>query len=332
VSIAGVQNITVPSFDRTLRRLDPAGIAWDVEHALAQGFSATLLALNAGLSPAEMRQFVEIAVDAADSRLQIGIEMPAASFELARELLEFAGGAGATHALLTVPQGFLPADEAEVYAAYAPLLEVAQSMRLVLPIGAVGFPPELGGGVPWETWARLAGEPCVAAVHVTTWLPQVLFAALKLFSARLEVGIGTPLLLGALPLLHREYGVEWLSPAHWELWQSPEQPNVVRYLELVRASRKQEALDIHWRLGPARGIAFGAGLLDLELDGLPHYSMAKYVSWTVGGNGGVTREPALHVAAHQLQARQAMLRAVGIEPRAGEAEFLLGRSAAGAPG
>ena len=326
--IAGAENITVPSFDRTLRTLDDSGIRWDVEQAVAHGFAASLLALNAGLSPEEMRRFIEVAVDAAAGRLQIGIEMPAASFEVARELLEIVGPMGVSHALLTVPAGFAPRTDDEVYEAYSSLAE-ASTVPFVLPVGPVGFPPELGGGVPWGAWARLAGEGSAGGVHVTTWMPHVLFAALRMFAGRLEVGIGTPLLLGVMPLLHEHYGVSWLSPAHWELWQSPQHPHLVSYLEHLRAGRSQQALEVHWRLAPARGIAFGGGLLEPELDGMPHLALAKYCSWTVGGNGGVTREPALHVNPQQRQARRAMLLALGIEPSDdSEEQFLVGRTAA----
>ena len=319
MSFAGVQNITVPSFDPTLRELDERGVRWDVDHAVDQGFAATLLALNAGLSVDEMKRLVEIAVAAAGDRIDVGVEMPLASFDVAREVLAFAGEAGATHALLGRPVGWTPGGDDEVHDAYAGLAD-ASPLRLVLPVD--------GPMVPWGAYARLAALEAVAAVHVTTWLPQVLFGALQAFGGRLEIGIGSPMLTGALPLLAREYGVGWLSPAHWEMWQSPQSRYVVEYLENVVAGRKDEAMAIHWRLAPARGIAFGAGLLELELDGMPHWPMAKYVSWSVGGNGGVTREPALHVKPHQLKARQAMLRAIGIEPRTDEAEFLAGRSAA----
>lgn len=326
MSLLGVHNITVPSFDPTLRRLDEEGVRWDIRHSVAHGFSTTLLALNAGLSPDEMRRFIEVAVDEAAGALGVGVEMPIDSFALAREALASAEAAGATHAVLGVPQGWQPAGEDEIAAAYAELSE-ASGLHLVLPVGEVGFPSEIGGGVPWGAWARLAELDNVRGVHVTSWMPQVLFAALQMFAGRLEVGIGTPALLGAMPLLSREYGVRWLSAAPWEMWQSPDQPYVVRYLEHVVAGRHEEALNVHWRLAPARGIAFGAGLLDLELDGMPHWPMAKYISWSVGGNGGVTREPALHVKPHQAQARQAMLQAIGIAPRTDEAEFLAGRAA-----
>lgn len=326
MSLEGVENLTVPSFDPALRALDEAGIRWDVRQAVAHGFSATLLALNAGLAPDEMRRFVEIAVDEAGDDLQVGVDMPQDSFALAAEMLAFAAGAGATHALLGVPQSFAPSGEDEIHDSYAALAE-ASSLGLILPIGQVGFPMEIGGGVPWGAWARLAQLDVVRGVHVTTWMPQVLFGALLMFAGRLDVGIGSPALLGAMPLLHREYGVRWLGPGAWELWQSPEQPHLVRYLEHVTAGRTGEAMESHWRLAPARGIAFGAGLLELDLDGMAHWPMAKYLSWSVGGNGGVTREPALHVKPHQLQARAAMLRAIGIEPRTDEAEFLRGRAA-----
>ena len=112
------------------------------------------------------------------------------------------------------------------------------------------------------------------------------------------------------------------------MWQSPSERYIVDYLSRVAAGREDEAMAIHWRLAPARGIAFGAGLIDLALDGMPHWPMAKYVSWAVGGNGGLTREPALHIKPHQAQAQQALLRSIGIEPRSDESEFLVGRSAA----
>jgi 4-hydroxy-tetrahydrodipicolinate synthase len=319
MTFVGVQNITVPSFDASLAELDQRAIRWDIEQAAAHGFTATLLALNAGLSVDEMKQFVEIAVGAAD-RLQVGIEMPQMGFAVAAELHSFAADAGATHALLTEPVGWAPRDDDEYADAYAGLAE-ASSLRLVLPIA--------GPLVRWGAYGRLAALEPVQALHVTTPLPQILFAALQFARAGLEVGIGTPLLAGGLPLLAREYGVRWLAPAHWEMWQSPSERYIVDYLDHVVAGRKEEALAIHWRLGRARGIAFGAGLLDLELDGMPHWPMAKYMAWAVGGNGGVTREPALHIKPHQAQAQQAVLRSLGIEARSDEREFLVGRSAAG---
>ena len=329
MSLSGVQNVTVPSFDPTLRRLDEDGIRLDIRHAIAHGFSGTLLALNAGLSPDEMRRFVEVAIDEAADALRVGIEMPIDSFELARDVMMFAHDAGATHGVLGVPVGWQPAGEDEITAAYTNLAE-AGGLRLVLPVGQVGFAAHIGGGVPWGAWARLAELDNVRGVHITTWMPHVLFAALEMFRGGLEIGIGTPALLGAMPLLAREYDVRWLSAAQWEMWQSPDQPHIVRFLEHVVAGRKQEALDVHWRLAPAREIAFAAGLLDPELDGMPHWPLAKYVSWSVGGNGGVTREPALHVRPHQFEARKAMLRALGIDSRTDENEFLEGQAAAAA--
>jgi 4-hydroxy-tetrahydrodipicolinate synthase len=325
MSLRGVENITVPSFSASARDLDEDGIRWDIRHAIDQGFVATLLALNAGLAPAEMKAFIDIAVDEAAGRLQVGLDMPLDSFALAWEVLEHGEAAGATHAVLGSPPSFAPGSDDEVHDAFAPFA-AQTALRLVLPVGDIGLPARIGGGVPWGAWSRLAGHDSVRAIHITTWMPHVAFQALHLFSGRLEVGIGTPLLLGALPLLHREHRVAWLSPSHWELWQSPDRRNIVELLEHVLAGRKEEALAVHWRLAPALGIAFGAGLLEAGVEGMPHWPMAKYVSWSVGGNGGLVREPALRLKPHHLRARRDMLRAIGIEPSPDDGGWAAGRA------
>jgi len=325
VSLRGVEDITLPSFADGGRALDEDGVRWDVRHAIAQGFSATLLALNAGLSPAEMRRFVEVAVDEAGGRLQVGVDMPLDSLATAGGILAHAEAAGATHAVLGLPPSSPVGSDDDVYDALAPIAE-ATGLRLVLPVGEIGVPPHVGGGVPWGAWNRLAALDSVRAVTVTTWMPHVAYAAVRMFSGRLGVGIGTPALLGALPLLAREYGVAWLAPAHWDLWQAPEQPYLVRFLEHAVAGRQGEALDVHWRLAPARGIAFGAGLLEADVAGMAHLPLAKLASWTVGGNGGLLREPALRLRPQQVDARTAMLRSIGIAPRTDPAEFAAGRA------
>ena len=286
-----------------------------------------MCALETGLSPDEAKRFVSVACDEAGDELSVGVSLGVDSFALARELLEHAESAGASHALLGFPPTFRPTSDEDVY---EPLAELcgATALAIVLPVSdALGFHRVHPTGIPWGAYGRLSGHENVKGMHVTGFLPPLVSETFRNFGGRLAVGVGAPELLGAMVPLHRAYGADWLSAGHWELWQSPDRRYVVDYLDLIVAGRIDEARELYWRLAPARGIAFGTGIARPELEGLPHWPLAKFVSYTVGGNGGQLRDPALRLKGHEIQARLSMLRSIGIEPDDDLPGFMAGRSA-----
>ena len=80
-----------------------------------------------------------------------------------------------------------------------------------------------------------------------------------------------------------------------------------------------------WTLARANAIAMGGNIARGGDIGMYHWPMGKYVSWSVGGNGGAMREPAMKLTAGMMGQRKAALRSIGIEPREPDAEFWVGR-------
>src|SRR5712692_7072055 len=64
----GVCNVIIQSYTADLKRLNEKGIRHDVRRNIELGFWGALLVSEAGTTMAEMKQFMEIAVDEAKER------------------------------------------------------------------------------------------------------------------------------------------------------------------------------------------------------------------------------------------------------------------------
>jgi 4-hydroxy-tetrahydrodipicolinate synthase len=131
--------------------------------------------------------------------------------------------------------------------------------------------------------------------------------------------------MGFFPLLHRKYGAQWFGGGAWEMWNAPERPYLVEYYRHVVRGETDAARRIYWTLARANAAAMGGNIARGGDIGMYHWPMGKYVSWSVGGNGGAMREPAMRLPPFMMQGRKAALRAMGIEPREPDEEFWVGR-------
>jgi hypothetical protein len=156
--------------------------------------------------------------------------------------------------------------------------------------------------------------------------PAMTYECFERYGDRVQVNVGTPWLLGLFPLLHKRYGAQWFGGGSWEVWQSPEQPLLVEYYHHVIRGEFDKARSIYWRIAPANMMANRAGIARGGDIGMYHWPMGKYVTWSVGGNGGLTRQPAMRLTNEHMQGRKASLRMIGIEPRENDEEFFVGRA------
>jgi len=324
-ALRGVENVTMPSFTADFADLDEAGIRWDVDKAVEHGFCSTMCAVETGLSTDEAKRFLEIVADQAAGRIHVSFTLLNDSFEQSVELLEHAERVGCSHALLGYPATFRPSGPDDVYEATASLAE-ASNLGLVMyatdKFDFVRFHPS---HIPFEAYDRIADLPTVVGMKVGFADPAVTFESLRRYGDRVLVNVGTPWLMGLFPLLWREYGAQWFGGGSWEFWQSPEKPNVVEYHRLVTEGRYDEAMKLYFSLAPATGMAMREGIGRGGDIGMYHWPMGKYISWSVGGNGGLTREPAMRLTPMQMDMRKNALRAIGIEPRQPDEEFFVGR-------
>jgi 4-hydroxy-tetrahydrodipicolinate synthase len=325
-ALRGLENAIMPSFTPDLAALDEEGIRWDVRQAIAHGFFSTMCACEAGLTLEENKRFLDIVCDEAAGQILVSCTLLLDSFGDILELLAHAEIVGASHALLAYPQTFRPKTAEDILGATR---RISESTNLGLVMYAtdkfdfVRFHPS---HVPFEVYDEIADLPNVVSLKVGFGDPAMTFECFERFGDRVLVNVGTPWLIGLFPLLRRRYGAQWFGGGAWELWQSPEKPYLVEYYRHVVNGETGAARQIYWRISAANALASREGISRGGDTGMYHWPMAKYISWSVGGNGGLTRQPAMRLTAMQMQGRRMALRAIGIEPRENDAEFFVGRA------
>jgi 4-hydroxy-tetrahydrodipicolinate synthase len=324
-ALRGLENALMPSFTPDLADLCEEGIRWDVRQAIAHGFFSTMCVIEAGLTLAEQKRFVEIVCDEARGRILVSTTLLHDSFEDSLELLAHLERCGGSHALLGYPPSFRPETPDEIVAATA---RIAGSTNLGLVMYAsdkfdfVRFHPSQ---VPFEAYDRIADLPNVVSLKVGFGDAAMTVECFERFGDRVLVNVGTPWLMGFFPLLHRKYGAQWFGGGAWEMWNAPERPYLVEYYRHVVRGETDAARRIYWTLARANAAAMGGNIARGGDIGMYHWPMGKYVSWSVGGNGGAMREPAMRLPPFMMQGRKAALRAMGIEPREPDEEFWVGR-------
>jgi 4-hydroxy-tetrahydrodipicolinate synthase len=326
-ALVGLENALMPSFTPDLRDLDEEGIRWDVRQAKAHGFFSTMCAVETGLSTDEAKRFIAIVCDEAGSDLCVSFTLLNDSFEQSLALLEHAEQAGCSHALLGYPATFRPANAAEIYDKTAMLSE-ATTLGLVMYVSdKFDFGRFHPSQIPFEAYDRIAELPNIVSLKVGFGNPATAFEAFERYGEKVLVNVGTPMLMGLFPMLREQYGAQWFGGGAWEMWQSPEKPYLVEYHEAVMAGRYEESMRIYWQIAPATQIMMGS-IASGGDSGMYHWPFGKYVSWSVGGNGGAMREPAQRLSPMMMQSRKRALQAIGIEPPRDDEQFWIGRAEA----
>ncbi len=323
-ALVGVENALLPSFTPDLRDLDEAGIRHDVRQAIAHGFFSTMCACETGLTLAEQKRFVDIACDEAAGRILVSFTLLNDSFADSLELLAHAEAAGASHALLGYPQTFRPKTPDDIVRATQQLSE-ATNLGLVMyasdKFDFVRFHPSQ---IPFDAYDVIADLPNVVSIKVGFGDPATAFEAFERYGDRVLVNVGTPFLMGLFPMLRKAYGAQWFGGGSWEMWQSPDKPYVVDYHRAVMAGDADRARSLYWQLSRGNAIVMGSIARGGDA-GMYHWPFGKYIGWSVGGNGGPMREPAMRLMTPMTMSRKAQLRAIGIEPREPDDEFRVGR-------
>lgn len=325
-ALRGIENATLPSFTPDLRQLDEEGIRWDVRAAIRHGFFSTMCACETGLTLEENKRFIEIVCDEAKGKILVSFTLMFDSVEDNLAMLEYAESVGASHCLMAYPQTFRPENPEEIVRlseVYSESTNLGLVMYATDKFDFVRFHPSQ---VPFDAYDRIADLPNVVSLKVGFGDPAMTFEAFERFGDRVQVNVGTPWLLGLFPLLRKRYGAQWFGGGSWEVWQSPEHPLLVEYYNHVVNGEFDQARSIYWRIAPANMMANRAGIARGGDIGMYHWPLGKYITWSVGGNGGLTRQPAMSLTAEMMQGRKMALRAIGIEPRENDEEFFIGRA------
>jgi 4-hydroxy-tetrahydrodipicolinate synthase len=283
----GVENSIKPSFSSDFKTLDESGIRHDIEQTIRHGFFATFCASPSG-TPNEIERFLKIATEEARGRIFVGMNGLAPTIEESLDLLARGERAGCTHALVGFPRA-AKADTNEDVERYFRTLSEATNLGLVLYAtpnpGLRHLDPS---GIPIRAFERVADAPNVIAMKLTqTMNPAVAFTICERLAEKILIG---PADLDSLPLLAKQYAVQWTGQWIVEAVQSPDKPYIVDLMEALNERRFDRAMELYWQMEPAYRLVHRLQAPLLAKGGHPWAHM-RYFQWCVGGNGGLERDP-----------------------------------------
>jgi len=292
----GVCNVIMPSFTADLTRLNERAIRHDVRRNIENGFWGALLVSECGTTVDEYIRFMEIAVDEARGQHHFLIH---GTFDTREQIVSVAHAGesiGVTGLLLGHPNTFYPKTEGELL---GHLTAVAEQTRLAVCLFATvqmnlqrlhpsGYPPKvLAQAADLENVVAVkyeVGRPGIAG-DLEVW--KLLRGKRVLFSDPLEAHS---------PLTAELFGQQWMGTSNYEYWGDA----VPRYFSLLQRGLLEPAMEIYWRINPARQarVAIQATFAGANLI---HRYLWKYQGWLHGYNGGPMRQPVMKLNDSQMR-------------------------------
>jgi dihydrodipicolinate synthase/N-acetylneuraminate lyase len=288
-SMRGVCNVVMPTFTSDLKRLNEEAIRHDVRRSIELGFWGGLAVSECGTTFDEYVRFVEIAVDEAAGRYHV---VHHASFDTLEDTIaagKAAAAAGATVQLLSYAQSFYPTSDEEVEEYTRRVLDEVPLATVLFAVHLWNYqrlhPAELSPTLI----DRLSHHPLVVAVkcegggtgngaHVEV---------LERSGERLLVSDPRE---GTAPGHVKWFGMQWMGTSNFQYFGDA----VPRYFDLMHKGEWDEAMEIYWRIHPART----ARLADLASNAGSHFihrQSWKYQEWLNGFNGGPLRMPTMRL-------------------------------------
>ena len=315
----GVENTLFPSFTPDMKDLDEEGIRLDVRQSIAHGFFSMMCATETGLTIEESKRFVEIAADEAGDKIIVTTTLILNTFEEHIELMEHAEKVGVRGVLLGYPVTFHPEDKEEVYEVTKRFCDATNMHITLYPSPHFPFVNFHNSGFPLDVMVRLADIPNVVAVKI---------GEMGLY-ADVHRLIGDKVLVGCpvernVPLLIQGCGMQWMGAGCYEVFQSPEKPYLVEYFNLLLEGKSDAAMEIYWKLTPMRNI-FEQQFNQTVMTGTYNWHQQKFYQWCTGGNGGLTRQPAMKLHQWEADAIKMGFYTIDITPPDNDAEFYMGK-------
>lgn len=323
-TMKGVCGCLLPTLNSSLTAVNEAAIRHDVRREKELGFWGTLLVTECGTTTAEMREVIDVAVDEARA---VGLRtMLLASFPTLDDTIatvRHAQDAGVDLVLMSYPLLFYPRTEDEVFEYTKAVADSTDLGVMLFCIGLWNFHRFHPSGFSPRLIRRLIDEvPNVVAIKNEVGGPGSAGISEVFNRFRDEVVVCDPFEQDS-PTWVTTYGMPFMGTSNYEYMGG----EVPRYFGLLQDGEYDQAMDIYWRLHPARvanmqvaeGYVRGAGLV--------HRLVWKYQYWLNGFNGGPIRQPHLRLNDNQMRALRQGLERSGVTPTADEdASFFLGRN------
>lgn len=284
-NMRGVCNVLMPSFSADLKTLNEAGIRHDVRRIKELGFWGSLAVSECGTTHDEYLRMIEIAVDEGGPGYNVVFH---ASFDTQADVIELGKAAaelGATTNLLAYPPTFYPGSEDELYEYSTKVMDEVPLPTVLFSVRHWNFgrldPAEMSPALV----ARLAEHDRAVALKSEGAAPG------NGVHADVKRLCGDKLLISdpreATAPGHVQWlGMQWMGTSLFQYYGDA----VPRYFQLMQEDRWEEAMEIYWRIQPARA-ARAADTQSYHGANFIHRPAWKYMEWLNGFNGGPLRMP-----------------------------------------
>jgi 4-hydroxy-tetrahydrodipicolinate synthase len=316
----GIENVLLPSFTPDFSALDEDGIRWDVQQSIRHGFFSMLCAVESGLSWEEAKRFVAIAADEANGKIACAVTLLNDSHTKNMEMIAHGEKVGCTHFLMGYPANMNPKSPEEIMKATLEMCDATNLPMVLYPSPHYNFERFHHSGFPIDLMVRMADIDNVVAIKVGE--PGLISECLR--------GMADKILISCpierwWPMCWLTFKQQWIGAGPYEFLQSPEKPYMVEYSNLMMEGKMDQAMEIFWKITPAR-VIFEMSHMPVMMLGTYPWTQYKFYQWCVGGNGGVTRQPSMKIHQHEMEQIRMAYRMIGINPKSYDEEFYMGRS------
>jgi 4-hydroxy-tetrahydrodipicolinate synthase len=321
----GLEGVVIPSFSPDLAKLDEEGIRHDVRQNISQGFFSILCCVEScGMSYEERKKFLETVCDEARGKILVSIALMVDTVEADIDMLKHFEKVGGTHALLGYPVQYYPESEEDIYQVTKEVCDSTNLAMDIYPSPKFNFERFHPSTFPPKLLVPMADIENVVAMKSSIYdSPAYAAQCFRLVGDKILVNFPLDSLW---PITIPKYGQQWAGGAAYDVWQSPDNPRLVRQFELFMKGEMDKAMEIFWENTPIRN--FRAQEMEhYHYGACYHFTLWKYYQWLVGGNGGMLRQPVHRLYEHDKEGIKAAMKAVGkIKMReAPEEEFYVGR-------
>lgn len=317
-NMRGLENILIPSFTPDLKELDEEGIRWDVRQSIKHGFFSTLCASEVGLTFEEAKKFVEIAADEGKGKICVSTTLLFNSLEENIAMAEHAQKVGCHTALLGYPTNYYPNSPDDVYRATRDICDAAPDLGMVLYAyhnpNFHRISPTL---FPLNMLDRMAEINNVVGMKIGSGDPVFHMECFERCGDKILVNNPFP---SFFPMMVKKFKQQWAGAILFEMFQSPEKRYMVDFFDCLLEGKYEMAMDMYKVFKPLMMV-----LEQVLMIGVYPWGLFKYIQWCVGGNGGLTRKPALKMSLGQMYGIKAGFMMTGITPREPDEEFFVGR-------
>jgi dihydrodipicolinate synthase/N-acetylneuraminate lyase len=324
--LRGVAGCVAPTLTTDLKGLNEAAIRHDVRREKELGFAGMLLVAEVGTTPAEMRDFIDIAVDEAGGELITILQASEQTLQDNIDLIAHAEQAGADLVLPSFPLMFYPQSEDEVHAFFTGMADSTSMGMIVFAIHLWNF-----GRLHPSTFSpaliRRLVDDCPNVVAIKNEIGHPTVAGVTEVFERFgdEVVVTDPMEHNA-PTWARAYGMQFLGTSNYE-YAGAAVPEMFALLQ--DRDRYDEAMDLYWKMQPARLANLAVMGEAIAGTSLVPRLIWKYQGWLQGFNGGPIRFPQGRITDAQMARLRGSLVAAGLpvtdDP---DAEFFVGRNPA----